>query len=101
MQSVRQAVLRIAVLHQARHGIHQSAVQIVAQCGKMLRGVRQPRTRQPRRLANADYLRHVLGAGPQAVLLIGAKENRFDRGAAPNVERADTLGPKKTCDRRA
>jgi len=92
VQRVGQALLGVAVEHQAGHGVGEAPLQVVAQGGEVPRGLRQRFARQPRRLAKADYLRHVLGAGPQAVLLVGAEQNRFDGSAVSHVERTDALG---------
>ena len=58
--------------------------------GALLVGV-EPCAHHLRRLAQADKIGYVFGAGPQTVLVTGAAKMRLQRDPAPHNQRADTL----------
>ena len=92
VEGVGQAFGRVAVELQTGNGGSEQTMQAVAQrchaCGFM----RQRGPRQPRRLAQGDDMRHILGAGTQAVFVAGAVLDRFERDARSNIQRPHALG---------
>jgi hypothetical protein len=101
MQGVRQPALRIAV--EAKPG-YSGTARVAHAAGRAAnaadrKGPAEPSAANAAAAPIATISRHVLGTGPQAVLLLSAVQHGPDRRAGAHVQRADALWARRTCGR--